>query len=324
MAMRLRGDKLCSHAEVFEVRSEPLSTGKGREAEARQTPKVDRATVTINPTALTEENRIMSRNITLTVFQYEELSDKAKETARDWYRDATARAGDNFFAEHVIEDAVRMGTLMGITFKTRTIKLMSGKTREEPQIEWSGFSSQGDGACFEGTYTYQPGIAAAIATEAPGNDSGENIILRRIAAELESYGVLSATLTKRNHHYSHPYTVEIEVYDSEGIDITNGTRGKAVAQALRDFMNWIYRNLEAEYDYQNADIRSSPMSFTRMANGLPGGLSMTPAQSSRRPKRLQTKRRHATSLRSRMANGTRPAGVIRKGINEHHGQVQML
>jgi hypothetical protein len=195
----------------------------------------------------------MSRNITLTVFQYEELSDKAKETARDWYRNTTAKAGDNSFAEHVIEDAIRMGTLMGITFKTRTIKLMNGKTREEPRIEWSGFSSQGDGACFEGTYTYQPGIAAAIATEAPGNDSGENIILRRIATELESYGVLSATLTKRDHHYSHPYTVEIEVYDSEGIDITTGTRGKAVAQALRDFMNWIYRNLEAEYDYQNAD-----------------------------------------------------------------------
>jgi hypothetical protein len=194
----------------------------------------------------------MSRNITLTVFQYEELSDKAKETAREWYREATARAGDNFFAEHVIEDAVRMGTLMGITFKTRTIKLMSGKTREEPQIEWSGFSSQGDGACFEGTYTYQPGIAKAIADEVPA-DGESNIMLRRIATELESYGKMSAVLTKRNHHYSHPYTVEIEVCDLEQETVASEYFTERVSETLRDFMKWIYRNLEAEYDYQNAD-----------------------------------------------------------------------
>lgn len=39
------------------------------------------------------------------VYTFDELTDRAKETARDWWRDREMRSGDNFFAEAVIEDA---------------------------------------------------------------------------------------------------------------------------------------------------------------------------------------------------------------------------
>lgn len=64
-------------------------------------------------------------------FQFDQLSDDAKEKARDWYREASA--GDNYFSEPVIED-----------WKARLEK----KGFNDPEISWSGFSSQGDGASF--------------------------------------------------------------------------------------------------------------------------------------------------------------------------------
>ena len=42
------------------------------------------------------------RIIETKAFQYDELSDAAKEKARDWYRSASA--GDDFWSESVLED----------------------------------------------------------------------------------------------------------------------------------------------------------------------------------------------------------------------------
>ena len=88
------------------------------------------------------------RVIQTTVYQYDELSDKAKAKARDWYRQAGD--GDNYFSESVIEDASKIAGLLGIELKQREIRTMGGNTRQEPAISWSGFSQQGDGASFEG------------------------------------------------------------------------------------------------------------------------------------------------------------------------------
>lgn len=203
----------------------------------------------------------MPRTKEQTVYQFDELSDRAKERARDWFRQLAAESFTDD-TDSVIEDAARMADLLGINLRTRTVKLMGGGTRQEPQVYWSGFSSQGDGACFEGDYHYRKGSAAAISAEAPatdreGKEQKQNAELNRIARELADlqrkyFYQLSASV-RHTGRYSHEHSTEIEVYDRSGNELANETDAEAVRDLLRDFMRWIYRQLEAEYEYRLSD-----------------------------------------------------------------------
>lgn len=183
-----------------------------------------------------------------TLFKFEELNEVAKEKARDWYRE-----GDDysFVQEYVYEDASRMGRLMGIDLDTKPVKLMGGGTRYEPCIWYSGFSSQGDGACFEGSYRYQKGAVKAVKSEC--NDSE----LIRIATELQEvqrrhFYKLRASTSHRGHYYhSGCMSVSVEHYDDQYRDI--GSAEDDITQLLRDFADWIYGQLEDAYDYCMSD-----------------------------------------------------------------------
>lgn len=194
------------------------------------------------------------RIIETKVYTFDELSDKAKERARDWWREASA--GDNDFADNVLEEAARFGELLGIEFKQTPVKLLNGSTRYEPAIYWSGFSSQGDGACFEGSYAYHAGGAEAIAAEVPDGTGDSNTELNRIARKLTALQAangyaLTASITKTSHHYTHERTVEIDVHAADDSEADEPTT-EALRELLRAFMRWIYRGLETEYEYQNS------------------------------------------------------------------------
>lgn len=82
-------------------------------------------------------------------YTFNELSEEAKEKAREWYR----KVEDfSFYAETVIDDAKTIAKLMGININN---------------VYYSGFWSQGHGACFEGTYTYKAGSVKALKDYAP-------------------------------------------------------------------------------------------------------------------------------------------------------------
>src|SRR4051812_14748392 len=68
------------------------------------------------------------------VFKFDELDDDAKERARQWYREG---AFDYGWWEHVYDDAKECLALAGFSVD---------------KIYFSGFASQGDGACFGGTW----------------------------------------------------------------------------------------------------------------------------------------------------------------------------
>ena len=113
------------------------------------------------------------RDITTTVYQYHELSDEAKEKARDWFREVSA--GDDFFSESVFEDAATIADLMGLDIRQTHVKRGDGSSHWNPVIYWSGFCSQGDGACFEGSYRYKPGSVKAVTDYAPLDDELQRI-----------------------------------------------------------------------------------------------------------------------------------------------------
>ena len=89
----------------------------------------------------------MREVICTTVYQFPELSDTAKEKARSWYRELGPY--DDWW-DAVYEDFERVCESLGIRLKTTPVRLMGGCMRAKPCIWFSGFWSQGDGACFNG------------------------------------------------------------------------------------------------------------------------------------------------------------------------------
>jgi hypothetical protein len=186
------------------------------------------------------------KTIEVNLYQFDELNDKAKEQARDWYRSASA-ADD--ISEHVIEDAVEIAKRLGITFKRRD---------DKPCILWSGFVSQGDGASFEGSYAAPEGGSASdlVKAYAPQDET-----LHTIAASLDRLqhkhgNTLEANVEQRGRYY-HALTMRLESVearnaDSETFDVAIDDEQELLT-ALRGFANWIYSQLETENDYRNSN-----------------------------------------------------------------------
>lgn len=198
----------------------------------------------------------MPREKTILVYQFEELSDRAKERARDWYRQSSAEAFSDYGDDAVLEDAATICGLLGISLKTERIPLHGGGVREQPVIRYSGFSSQGDGCSFEGTWAYQADAVAAIKAHAPV-DEGLHAIAEALDAVQELCGhALSATIERRHSagSYVHDRTVDIVIADERGDGTTNVAPGirDTVDTSLRLLMRWIYKQLEQEYDYQQS------------------------------------------------------------------------
>ncbi|MGE3874072.1 MAG: antitoxin of toxin-antitoxin stability system, partial [Parvibaculaceae bacterium] len=106
----------------------------------------------------------MPEIITTTVYRLDELSDAVKENARAWYHDGGV---DHDWFEFVYDDFERICDILGVRLKTIPVRLYGGGTRQKPCIWFSGFCSQGDGACFEGRYGYAPAASRKIRDHAP-------------------------------------------------------------------------------------------------------------------------------------------------------------
>lgn len=188
----------------------------------------------------------MSRTVEKTVYTFEELDDRAKEKARliasSWpFQDSSDWEG-------VYEDAAETAYLLGIDLRQRRVTLMDNSHRYDPAIYFSGFSSQGDGACFESEYRYKKGALKAITTERP-----EDKELARIAKALQevqrrNFYQLRAK-TAQVGFYSHSGCMAVDVYRNDDKDVSESDE-EDVRDLLRDFADWIYSQLTAEYEYQ--------------------------------------------------------------------------
>lgn len=167
--------------------------------------------------------------VTKTVYNYDELSPKAKEAALDYFRSTV----DSLSSDCVIEDATMVGAYLGISVN---------------KVYYSGFSSQGDGACFVGNYIYQKGAPKLIKSNCP-----KDTTLQRIAKELQALQkrngyALKATVKHRGHYY-HEHCTDIDVTRTDDKDVSENDADELQA-ILRVFMKWIYKSLEQDYYYQ--------------------------------------------------------------------------
>ena len=193
----------------------------------------------------------MPHEKTTLVYKYDELSDEAKAKARDKWRETECT--DNWWYEYVFDDACSVAAILGITIDTRKVKLMGGGESSKPAIYFSGFSSQGDGACFAGIYAYAKGCREKIREYAPV-DSVLHCIADRLAALQRKHFYRLEAIVKHTGHYCHSHSTSIDVFDRAdqyGRDI--GPSHGEVEECLRRFMDWIYRQLERYFDYLMSD-----------------------------------------------------------------------
>jgi hypothetical protein len=177
------------------------------------------------------------KTIQTQVYSLSELSAAAKEKAREWYRN-----GDTSFdADSAIEDAKQAFATCGITID---------------RVLYSGFCSQGDGACFEGTWRAADVKPGAMREYAP-----KDAELHRIAAEFERLAALFplATFTVRHsgrylHEGCTDFSFSFPDQNGDETDAPGATQAERdLEEAAKDAMRWIYRQLEGAYEWDNAD-----------------------------------------------------------------------
>lgn len=181
------------------------------------------------------------KEITVKAYEFHELSDKAKEAAREWYR---TWAFEDKWWDAVYDDARVCASKMGIDIDS---------------IYFRGFSLQGDGACFVGRFEGKTDAEAAIKEYAPKDEWLQKIAVRLSKLSLK-YPKLSAKVRQFNSHYSHSYTIELEgacyviTKDEDEFDEElPATDEEELLSCFRSFSDWIYEQLKEEWDYLNSD-----------------------------------------------------------------------
>jgi hypothetical protein len=189
----------------------------------------------------------MARTYEVTVYNFSELSESAKARAIEQEQEAQRELFDG---ETTYDDFVTIGEMLGITFKECEITFRNGKTKTKPCIYYTGFACQGDGACFEGRYAYKKGAHKAIRKYAP-LDKDLHFIADELLALQKAHGYgLTATMRQEGHYYhSGCMSVEVEHETWQGDTLPEDE----VQDQLRNLANWLYKQLEKEYDYQTSE-----------------------------------------------------------------------
>ena len=190
----------------------------------------------------------MLRTKEITTYQFSELSEDAKEKAREWYREVSAH--DDWW-EFVYEDFTTIAGLLGISLTTKSVKLMNGKTRLEPAIYFD--LGRGRNVDYSGMWSWPKDPITAIAGHAPQDDVLMDVATRLNTARTkfimrfgEAEGSLSATIAK----------AKVDEFDTGDMDYDEVPQEllDEVEEAIDDLGPWLLRQLEQEWEYRNSDV----------------------------------------------------------------------
>lgn len=168
------------------------------------------------------------RIIETKVYKYNELSESAKQKARDWY----TGEGFDFYTDSTIEDIQQIAAILGVS---------------DCKVLYSGFSSQGDGACINGSYRYAKNAPKKIA------EYCNDVTLLSIATQLQNaqrkaFYKIRVKIT-HSGGYCHYNSMDFN-YENDNTDLQHTLE---IEEAFKTFAKWIYRQLESDYEYQTSD-----------------------------------------------------------------------
>lgn len=172
---------------------------------------------------------------TKTVYNYEELSEAGKHKALQDHIDCD----DGFFADCVIEDAKEIAALMGW---------------EIEKIYYSGFWSQGDGACFEGIMRYAKGCTKTVKSYATRDAELHRIAQAWQDLQRKNFYSLRASVKHRGMYY-HEFCTVFDCEDTRENHgyLENPETEKEIIEIARDFMRWVYKQLQDAYEYETSE-----------------------------------------------------------------------
>ena len=176
------------------------------------------------------------------VYKFDELDDRAKQKAREWYTGRDYPHDD--WWDCTYEDFQIICGIIGIEL---------GTTRgRRPDISFSGFCSQGDGACFAGTYRGKSDACQKIREHAPQDTDLHNIVDCLDVDWVQPYSQTRVVITTSGR-YSHSGTMrfEFDEYEESDGELHDPCeeRCEIVKDNLRWLADWLYNQLEKSYDW---------------------------------------------------------------------------
>lgn len=193
----------------------------------------------------------MPQQISITVYQYDELSEKAKEKARVWY--AEGAWCDATWAEYTVNDFVEVAKRLNIDIAQRSYRTFGGEQKSEPEVNWDSAPWR---LAFKGAWSANGFDANKVTEWAPQDEK-----LREIAAQLRAVAEKAGADLVVDCSVSRDCWPQFEA--SGEVDLSD-----EVEEPLKALCRWGAANLESEWDYQHSResieeaIRANDYEFT--------------------------------------------------------------
>jgi hypothetical protein len=169
---------------------------------------------------------------TVNLYQFAELSDEAKEKAREWFRRSN---DDDDDWEYMKDDFTEMMAVFGF---------------DVHDTYYSGFWSQGDGASFTGSWYYKAGWRKAFLSAYPTESKYLGYMDAIAQAAKDNFYQVSASISHRGH-YQHSGCMSIDVRTDK--EKFAGDTEDTIMDNFRYIADTFYNALESAYDWRNAD-----------------------------------------------------------------------
>lgn len=190
--------------------------------------------------------------------RWDALDEKTKSSILDKHRDTNT---DYDWWDTMYADFIEQMKEKDIVVSTRTVRTVKGRHYEEPEINFSGFCSQGDGASFSG-YIHGADVLKRMK---------EHKVLGPLVQHINDMG--SFSWDNRRGSYSHSgcmsYSFECSIDEPDDDDpplrkaakqqIYDETLAamedfeKALWEEIVGYADKLYRDLEEEYDHLTSD-----------------------------------------------------------------------
>lgn len=168
---------------------------------------------------------------TIEIFKLSELTEEAQKKALEKWNEHS-----EFDSQFIIDDYREILECIGFS---------------DVKIYYSGFYSQGDGACFTGLYQYKKDWAKELKSHCDYKDIIK-IGGRLQALQARYFYRLHCDIEHRGRYY-YDNSVSLSVSLSNNADISDydGVHDEML-DIIQDISRAIYKALEGEYDYQNS------------------------------------------------------------------------
>lgn len=188
------------------------------------------------------------KTVSVNIYQFSELDEEAKEKARQWFLSCS----DSSDLDNVVDDFVQIAGLIGLELDTRPVKLMNGKSREEPQVYYSVVYCQSDYAAFSGTWRYTKGCLKSVKEYAPKDSELIAIVSEWCAIQKTNFYRLRAICSERrgNQYVNEVLKGYSSRYDEEAVNMETEREAENLVDRLA---SWLYDQLRNEVDYQSSD-----------------------------------------------------------------------